>query len=244
MPMRSAFTILTAAVLVALLVAVQRDTFVRRWMLPAATAEVKLRQVLPEVRIEHATFAQAVAELSRLAGVPIDVDPDLLKHLSPDDPLLDLHLREVSLAAALDELLGLAVTEPIDFGEEAGRRVWPRGERVVLRLGPPATDVPTVRVYDVSDLLPPPVPPLPPNSRLSARASACYAIVDLVTAIVPELPSVPQLSPRRMAAKGPAPVGLVGGRLVVAAPAEEQPKVADLVRRLRAAGGLLEGPGE
>src|SRR3954451_10350209 len=101
---RRYLVITIVAVLAAFVVLVQRDTFVRRWLVQVPSGRAKLEQVLPQVEITDATLPQAAADLSRLAGVSIDVEPRV--DLSPDaePPRYSLRLKNVTLGRALELL--------------------------------------------------------------------------------------------------------------------------------------------
>jgi hypothetical protein len=136
----------------AFVVLVQRDTFVRRWFVPPSTAQAKLGQVLPRVDISSRTLSQAVAELSRLAGVEIHLDPDFVTgEPAASAPPYQLRIEGVSLQDALNLLLGQhdVGTNPVAVA---------RGDRVVIVPADVALNSMTTRVYDVSNLLPPPGP--------------------------------------------------------------------------------------
>jgi hypothetical protein len=238
------------AALAAFVVLVQRDTFVRRWLVPAPKGRAKLEQVLPQVEIAGVTLPQAAADLSRMAAVDIDVQPHVDLEPGIEAPKYSLRLKNVTLGRAL-ELLA-------EQGATAGKvpRVILQGDRIHIVSEDAADAAVVLRAYDIADLLPPPgqmtMSAMPQAAQTSVpstdRELAVDAILDLVERLVPDLPYIaaPTMSGRQagtLFSNSPTgPLLMLNNRLIVLAPETAQARVAELLAGLRSSGGLFRRP--
>jgi hypothetical protein len=242
----------------AFVVLVQRDTFVRRWFVPPPpTAHAKLGQVLPRVEIASQTLPQAVAELSRLAGVAIHLDPDVVtrepgvvdqgdaapqpSNGNSTTPQYQLRLKGVTLQAALDLLLSQYSLGTIPFTIVIG-------DQIQIVPADVALNSMSTRVYDVSHLLPPPGPkkPIPTQgpSNLcfpsqttpppqSDRERAAEAIPRLVDRLLP-YPLIPVQTQRGSGFLFPDCASyMLGSRLVVTTTADGHATIRHVLQGLR-----------
>jgi hypothetical protein len=243
------------AVLAAFVVLVQRDTFVRRWLVPTPVGQAKLEQVLPQVEITDATLPQAAAELSRLAGVSIDVEPHVDRSPDFDPTKYSLRLKNVTLGRALELLADqgpmLGGGHPCAVGQ---------GDRIRI-IGQAAADAALVfRVYDVSDLLPPPgvtstkvtgslyQGPISSANPTPAtdRELAIDGLVGLMEGLLPEIAASPTPASGRQAstlfANATGPCVMMNDKLIVVAPEWAQARVAEVLAGVRRSGGGLFRP--
>ena len=130
-------------------VAVAREGPVRRMVLPAPSpAEVKLREVIPEVRLEGVTFDEAVGALRQQTGANVQVNTKELDALGFDrTAAVEMHLRGVTLARVLEELV-----RPFDRAS-SGMGYAIEGDAIVITSQGDLVRFEFVRGYDVRDVL-------------------------------------------------------------------------------------------
>jgi hypothetical protein len=243
------------AMMAAFVIAVQRDTFVRRWIVREQVGTAKLREILPRVQIANQSLAQSAAELSRLADVPIEVDSDViaadifdLPHGTVVPREHSLRLKEVTLGDAIQSLLSQAA----QHGN--GPIVFPDGNRIRISNTNPTATVLVARVYDIEDILPPPGPKYirdvqsnpgqalfqqgPTPAPLSDREIAAYRILSLLNGML--MKSANYVSPQSSsgAVNTAQPATMLNGRLIVVAPEEDQAMVLQLLYAFRKLGRL------
>ena len=233
------------ALAAAVLYAVQRETAVRQWLLRPAAQELaavaSLGRVLPDVRLTNATLDEAAAELSRLGGVPIRVDPGVYAARMGDPGSVTLCLRGVTLAEAVATAMA-----PAGGGPECYPTIVPRGGELLVLMPADARRLQVVRAHDVDDLLPPDGPPPPwsggglfsGNVRpLSDRQQAVDDLTASVESDLEEQPGSPVI-PRWSAGLGPVPTRMFGARLIVTVPAVDQARVPQQLAAVRRGGRL------
>jgi hypothetical protein len=221
----------------AFVVAVQRDTFVRRWLVPAETpGRANLRKVIPEVQIAGATFEQAATEIGRLAGVTVVVDHSARAALGRDEQRFEVRLTNVTLDDALAALLAQD-----DARKNNPLIVDTRGAQVVVRwVGRDreyrAAGTAVVRAYDVGDLVPAATPALASGDPTPRE----WAVDDLRLLAAYRIPEPYDKSGASVYRLG----WLVEGHIIlIVAPEVDQRGWAADLRAIRAAGGRLDlGP--
>ena len=142
---------LLLGLIVASAIAVQHDTFLRRWLVGSRFQQ--LGKVVPQVKFEHVDEAHAFEHLSRIAAVPIrlpEKTPRLLRGGSYTNKSVDLILCEMMFVYSIDDLI-------------------PYDDDGAIQFRKPRTGVVAAR-YDVGDLLPPADAAAP--GRLSSSSTA------------------------------------------------------------------------
>ena len=229
------FSVLVVAVALAL--AVQWDTPVRRWLVPVPAARPLLDRRVPEIRFSTHSFDDAVAHLSRTAGVVVRYEArERTGFPWPDQPVPLPPFERTFRGATVGQVLAAIVRHwrpRLYVGGAATEREgaiqlrphWPDGGPLVLR------------VYDVAGLVPPPILGLPPQRTLAVchiglpddggRSGALSAIQDEVET------AAHVHSSYYLANHGPVPfaarVTRRGSRLFVYTDAASHRTVADLL---------------
>ena len=104
--------------------------------------DVRLQRVLETVDVDHVKLSEAAVAVGRQAG--LNVVPRWAAAAGADDPVVTLHLRRVTAAAALDAVLQAAgQSSSLDWSEQAGLVTIDAASETSL----------VVRVYDVRPLL-------------------------------------------------------------------------------------------
>jgi hypothetical protein len=160
---RHLFLLPLVATVTAAVILVQRDSFVRRWLLRPTSVE-PAKKTLSRVRTNGlVTVDQAVAMIGREAGVAIDLDYEALvrphiremlphSHYVRDYPpivslKIEIDLDDASVEQALDPVLHLL--------RDGDGVVTPRGDRLLVTTRENTKPDPTlvVRAYDLRPLL-------------------------------------------------------------------------------------------
>jgi hypothetical protein len=137
--------------------AVARVDAVRRVVLPAPpAAEAQLERPVGELRIEGATFEQALEILRQRTGAKITVDRQAIESGHDDLPAalarpLDLHVRDMTLEQVLGRLCKAADDGALAYTAD--------GDQIVVTTPAGLARYTCVRVYDIRDILPPPGTP-------------------------------------------------------------------------------------
>src|SRR5437763_1492891 len=81
-----------ALLLAAFVVAVQRDNFLRRWLLPSRNVPPTLAKRIGDFHVERVSFAEAVLAVERVAGKRMNFSESGRRVIDPFDPVtIDLH---------------------------------------------------------------------------------------------------------------------------------------------------------
>jgi hypothetical protein len=236
----------TVALVSAFAVMVQRDTFVRRWLItPPAPSPTPLQdRIVPEITFDTASFTDAVAHLARVSGSPITNDlPKNLVYGRAKEPdqrfrrtfqnysvrrilwaLVD-HWYPPHFAQALDPNRGFRFDTFKEQGDKIAFYNSDDSLQAMFAFDPSKT---SVRTYAVADLLPPSDTPAP--APYGAGAMDNHSVVARSAA----------RNELRWRAFGTAPFPgddptllYFGSRLVVAGPPHVQRAISDMLADLR-----------
>src|SRR5687767_1971206 len=215
---------------VAVVVAVGRDTPVRRAVVRADAGRRVLERPLPEVRFENVRFVEAVEKLKQLSGVVLAVDRPALESGGVEGAPVTVHRRNAPLGHVLESIVGQASTEAcaVVFVADGDAVLITTAEALNQR-------PPVVRVYDVRDVI---VPPFTEPPTFGQGAGGQGGLFPSPPPFAPdELESLVRqtVAPDswRYAGGSVGQVQHVAGRLVVAQTAENHAQVGRLLAQLR-----------
>jgi hypothetical protein len=124
-----------------IVIAVQRDTFLRRWLVPPPQPRPLLDKVVPFIHFEQTVDARPIEHLAKVAGMHIELPAGSRVDLTPSDRIVGSTVDRI-----LMELLVLR--SPLNS-------LIPYEADGVIRFRVPNKKHVMVRCYDLSDLLPP-----------------------------------------------------------------------------------------
>jgi hypothetical protein len=234
-------TLSLAALAIAALAAVQRDTFLRRWIVPpppgAIASSEDLDRRIPAIRHINGSIESAIAEVAKVSGLAIAVDAPVAEAYRGQYVSLDL--RDVTLD---ETLLALPASEAQPLHKLMLVR---RRGSLVLRLADDATAAVSVRVHNIDDLLPttPPPPkvvsgwvcfPAPPSTLPPLEQARLDTAEGICDAVQEYLLDTTLRDPNRI---GPAnqetSCTWANQRLIVVAPEVDQARAAEFLQALR-----------
>lgn len=217
----------------------QRDTFLRRWLLPEPVGQAKLRAVVAGITIEGQTFDAAIAGFAKQVGVRIEVSPGALALQRDRGKLINLSLREASVDQVLQTIVELA-------SMQGTVTVVGENDRIAIVTEAEANATVVVRLYDVEKLLPPPgiaPPPTPPSSGRGLFSQGGMAVVQTaVTTRTLATEDLERLIAMEIEALSPNSTGntsqyaaatVIGGKMIVVVPAPNETRVSEILYALK-----------
>jgi hypothetical protein len=219
----------------AFIIAVQRDTFLRRWLVPPRPAPAEM--VIPRLSTNGlVSVDDAVAIIGRAAGVRIELDrvalmrqPDggplddsvYIKYKPSDSLKVDIHLDGATVQQALEPVLHTLRSDAVAIVKDGGLLATARHEAVV-------NSSVVVRTYDLRSLVAYQLSGRTDDEILVKRPAGSGTATSVTVARDIEDWADPFV--RRMARRGE--FYLLGTTLVVVAPLTLQQEVAEMTRAL------------